>query len=121
MACLACQDAANAFDRALNPQIARQYFMFQEREATLLIDQLRKQPALYEEHLDRAGASLALSTIYGLPTVTDSHDARIVRVDEFTQRFLKAAMPGTYLVEYFTWMSHLPRWMYVSLAWVCFC
>ncbi|KAG5222622.1 cytochrome P450 [Salix suchowensis] len=69
--------------------------MFQEREATLLIDQLRKQPALFEEHLDRAGASLALSTIYGLPTVTDSHDARIVRVDEFTQRFLKAAMPGT--------------------------
>ncbi|KAF9500597.1 cytochrome P450 [Pleurotus eryngii] len=96
---------------ALNPQIARQYFMFQEREATLLIDQLRKQPALFEEHLDRAGASLALSTIYGLPTVTDSHDARIVRVDEFTQRFLKAAMPGTYLVEYFTWLAHLPRWM----------
>ncbi|KDQ22589.1 hypothetical protein PLEOSDRAFT_1050622 [Pleurotus ostreatus PC15] len=41
----------------------------------------------------------------------DSRDPVILRVNHFTERALKAAIPGAYLVEYFTWMEHLPRWM----------
>lgn len=41
----------------------------------------------------------------------DSHSPEIERVSDFAERVLTAATPGTYLVEYFTWMAYLPRWM----------
>lgn len=52
-----------------------------------------------------------MSVIYGLPPLKDSKDPDILRVNHFTERALHAAAPGTFLVEYFTWMEHLPRWM----------
>ncbi|KIM36638.1 hypothetical protein M413DRAFT_20453 [Hebeloma cylindrosporum] len=52
-----------------------------------------------------------MSIIYGLPPLKDSDDPRILLVNRFVERALAAAAPGAFLVEYFTWMEHLPRWM----------
>ena len=101
----------DASDRALNNSVAKDYMHFQETETVLLMDQLMQKPADWHSHLCRASTSLVMSIIYGLPPLEDSKDPIIVRVNHFTERALAAAAPGAYLVEYFTWMQYLPRWM----------
>ncbi|KAJ7577362.1 cytochrome P450 [Mycena floridula] len=96
---------------ALNKQMTRNYAAFQERESVILLDQLLLRPEDWEDHFRRASTSLVLSVIYGTPPLLDSHDPDILRVNHFTERALAAAAPGAYLVEYFTWMEYLPRWM----------
>ena len=83
----------------------------QETEAYLLAYQLLQKPEEWDNHLRRANASLVLSIIYGLPPMLDSMNPDIKRVNHFVERALAAAAPGAFLVEYFTWMEHLPRWM----------
>ncbi|KAF4565688.1 hypothetical protein EYR36_002266 [Pleurotus pulmonarius] len=100
-----------ASHEAMNNQVAKSYFPFQETESSLLVSELLASPDLFDSHLRRASTSLVLSMIYGLPPMEDSRDPVILRVNHFTERALKAAIPGAYLVEYFTWMEHLPRWM----------
>jgi hypothetical protein len=95
----------------LNNQVAKNYFGFQETESTLLVDQFLKDPNDWDNHLRRASTSLVLSVIYGLPPLLDSKNPDILRVNRFTERALHAAAPGAFLVEYFTWMEHLPRFM----------
>ncbi|KAJ7463500.1 cytochrome P450 [Mycena galericulata] len=96
---------------ALNTQVVSNYFYFQERESVLLVDQLFKSPSDWDRHLRRASTSLVTSIIYGLPPLLDSNDPDIVRVNQFTERSLQAMTPGAFLVEFFTWMEYLPRWM----------
>jgi hypothetical protein len=91
--------------------VAKTYHGFQETETILLIDQILKTPQNFDNHLRRASTSLVMSIIYGLPPLKDSNDPVILRVNHFTERALAAAAPGAFLVEYFTWMEHLPRWM----------
>ncbi|KAJ7635361.1 cytochrome P450 [Roridomyces roridus] len=96
---------------ALNNQKVRDYFPFQERESVLLISQFLKSPNLAREHFSRAAVSLVISIMYGRPPLLDSHDPDIVRINEFTHRTFQAMVPGAFLVEFLTWMEHLPRWM----------
>ncbi|KAJ8507836.1 hypothetical protein ONZ45_g9819 [Pleurotus djamor] len=100
-----------ASHEALNNNVAKQYYPLQETETAILIDELIREPKQFDNHLRRASTSLVLAIIYGLPPMLDSSDPVIMRVNHFTERALAAAIPGAYLVEYFTWMEHLPRWM----------
>ncbi|KAL0068086.1 hypothetical protein AAF712_004746 [Marasmius tenuissimus] len=90
---------------------ANNYRGMQEAEAYILSYQLLQTPADWDDHLQRASNSLMLSVIYGLPPRLNSLDPNIRRTNEFVSGLLTAAAPGAYLVEYFTWMKHLPRWM----------
>ncbi|KAL0566381.1 hypothetical protein V5O48_015634 [Marasmius crinis-equi] len=51
------------------------------------------------------------SIIYGLSPRLDSEDPNIRRSSALVTDTVAAATPGAYLVEYFTWMKYLPRWM----------
>jgi hypothetical protein len=97
--------------RALNNQMAKNYYSFQENESTIVVDQFLKTPDQWDNHLRRASTSLVMSVIYGTPPLMNSQEPDILRVNHFTERALAAAAPGAFLVEYFTWMEHLPRWM----------
>ncbi|KAF8195338.1 cytochrome P450 [Mycena galopus ATCC 62051] len=96
---------------ALNKQMAKNYHQYQENEAVLVVHQFMETPRDFDNHLRRAAASLVMSVIYGTPPIMDSDDPAILRVNQFTDRTLIAAAPGAHLVEYFTWMEKLPRWM----------
>ncbi|KAJ7810244.1 cytochrome P450 [Mycena olivaceomarginata] len=75
--------------------VAKNYFGFQETESTLLVDQFLKDP-----------------NDWGQPSPQSTpKNPDILRVNRFTERALHAAAPGAFLVEYFTWMEHLPRFM----------
>ncbi|KAF8181347.1 cytochrome P450 [Mycena galopus ATCC 62051] len=96
---------------ALNKQMTKNYHQYQENEAVLIVHQFMETPHDFDNHLRRAAASLVMSVIYGTPPIMDSNDPAILRVNRFTERTIVAAAPGAHLVEYFTWMEKLPRWM----------
>ncbi|KAK7443507.1 hypothetical protein VKT23_015679 [Stygiomarasmius scandens] len=96
---------------ALGPQITKKYCTMQEVEGIILLGDLLKDPDNWDAHLRRAAASLVISVIYGVPPIRNYLDPDIVRVNLFVERALHAAAPGSFLVEYFTWMQYLPRWM----------
>ncbi|KAF5343385.1 hypothetical protein D9758_015612 [Tetrapyrgos nigripes] len=96
---------------ALGKHAVQKYTGMQEREAALLVGDFLKNPEHWDAHLRRAAASLVLGVIYGLPPLRNSLDPDIVCVNRFVERALHAAAPGSFLVEYFTWMEYLPRWM----------
>ena len=54
------------------------------------------------------GASTGLSVVYDLPTVSSPHDPTVTKVNTFMERISHYAVPGNYLVEYFTWMKYIP-------------
>ncbi|KAJ7439815.1 cytochrome P450 [Mycena galericulata] len=124
---------------ALGPQVAKNYHALQEREVVSLIDQMLKTPLLFDSHLKRTSASVVMSIIYG-KAIADSDDPIIAEIQQFVDRVLGAAAPvggrwrtstclfligttaviyppppppppGAFLVEYLTWLEHLPRWM----------
>ncbi|KAJ7841936.1 cytochrome P450 [Mycena olivaceomarginata] len=95
---------------ALGPQMAKNYHALQEREAVVLVDQMIKAPLQFNSHIKRASASLVMAIIYGTP-IMDSDHPIVAEIQNFVDRALGAAAPGAFLVEYFTWMEYLPRWM----------
>ncbi|KAJ7083084.1 cytochrome P450 [Mycena belliarum] len=95
---------------ALGPKVSKTYHVLQEREVVWLADQMIKAPTLFRSHIQRTSASLVMSIIYGTP-IADSEDPIILEIQHFVDRALGAAAPGAFIVEYFTWMQYLPRWM----------
>lgn len=56
----------------------------------------------------RSTASIGLSIVYDLPEVVTDDDPTLSRMNEFSDAFIDASSPGTYLVEIFPWMRHFP-------------
>ena len=54
------------------------------------------------------GASTGLSVVYDLPTVSSPDDPTVAKVNVFMERISHYAVPGNYLVEFFTWMKYIP-------------
>jgi len=53
-------------------------------------------------------ASIVLSVVYDHPTVSSPNDPIVTRVNEFIETASHYALPGNYLVEFFTWMRYIP-------------
>ena len=49
--------------------------------------------------------------MYGWPRIESKDDPLITRINDLVHRLIRAALPGTYLVEIFPVMKHLPTWM----------
>ncbi|KAJ6460520.1 cytochrome P450 [Mycena sanguinolenta] len=88
-----------AAQEALSKKFAHKFHTIEGKEAILLT------------HTIRTAASVVLSMVYDTPPLLSEEDSKITRVNDFAERIERAAYPGTYLVEYFTWMRHLPSWV----------
>lgn len=53
-------------------------------------------------------ASGLLSALYDMPPTLSPDDPVITKLDDFDKFLMHAVYPGTYLVEFFTWMKYLP-------------
>jgi len=53
-------------------------------------------------------ASTVLSIVYDHPTVSSSDDPIVTKVNAFIATASHYALPGNYLVEFFTWMKYIP-------------
>jgi hypothetical protein len=50
-----------------------------------------------------------MSVMYDYPTLETENDKTIKEIHAFGSRTSVAATPGTYLVELFPWMLHIPE------------
>ena len=64
------------------------------------------QPSLIYEC--RASASTVLSVAYGHPTISSTDDPTVREINGFAEIAVNYALPGNYLVEFFTWMLYIP-------------
>ena len=101
-----------ASDERFNKGSVKAFYEKQTAAAVLLVYDWLAQPAQWDRHLRHAAGSMIMSIVYGYPTIRSEHDHTIDAVDDFTKRIFRAAYPGTYLVEFFPWMRHVPsRWV----------
>lgn len=85
-----------------------EYEPAQGRQATILTDEILKNPGNWNSIIVRSTASIGLSIVYDLPEVVTDDDPTLSRMNEFSDAFIDASSPGTYLVEIFPWMRHFP-------------
>jgi hypothetical protein len=81
----------------------------QTKEAVLQVCDLLDEPPRWNQYFHRAAASMALSAVYGYPTLTSEQDNVVAVVNEFAERIFKALYIGAHLVEFFPWLRHLPN------------
>lgn len=62
----------------------------------------------WDRHLRHCTESTMLSVLYGRTASTQESDRAIETFRDFSARIARAAYPGTYLVEFFPWMRHIP-------------
>lgn len=80
----------------------------QTAEAILLTCDCLVNPSQWDRHYRRTAASMMLSVIYGHPSITSEEDHTVEVVNDFAYRLTRAALPGTYWVEFFPWMRYIP-------------
>jgi len=76
-------------------------------EAILLASDCLAKPAQRDQIFRRTTTSMILSVVYGYPAIT-SEDRNAEVIDDFAGRLSRAVAPGAHLVEFFTWMRHIP-------------
>ncbi|KAH8831092.1 cytochrome P450 [Flagelloscypha sp. PMI_526] len=107
---------------ALKLQAAPQFEPLQLTEARLFIENILKTGAAdaLEKHIIHSNVSFSLRSIFGTPAL-EANDSRAERLIQIVDRASKAGVPGTYLVEYFSWMQYLPDflapWRVWALEW----
>ena len=58
----------------------------------------------------RTAAATVLSAVYAYPPIKLS-DPIVVKVENYVERMLKAALPGNYMVDFFPAMMYIPTWL----------
>jgi N-acetyl-gamma-glutamylphosphate reductase len=86
----------------------KRFYERQMTEAILLACDYLVKPSQWEQHLGRTAASMILSVVYGYPAITSEQDRNADLINDFAGRLSRAAYPGAHLVEFFTWMRHIP-------------
>ena len=98
-----------AFSAGFNKISSEKFCETQMTEAVLLAcDWLGTDPAQWDQHIRRAATSTTLSVVYGHPPLTSEPRHTVEAINEFTERILKAAFMGSYLVYFFPWLRYLP-------------
>jgi len=97
-----------ASHEAFNKVLVKRFHTTQTTEAVLLASGLLDEPAEWDKHCCRAAASMILSAVYNYPTIVSERDHTVEAINDCAERLTRAAYPGAYLVEFFTWMRYIP-------------
>ena len=89
--------------------MVRDYHPTYRKEAIILASSILENPKVLDKHLERASASATMSILYDYPTLEDEHDKTLMEIHAFIDRLSAALVPGTYLVQFFPWMMHIPE------------
>jgi hypothetical protein len=100
-----------AAHEALTKRVVQNYHPIQMKEVTILVSSLLKPSASLQQdgHLKRLAASTIMSIVYDYPTILSEHDHVLVKIERYNDRFLKSALVGSYFVDIFPWMKHIPE------------
>lgn len=94
---------------SLTKSAVRRYHSLLCKEGVLLASALLASPEGLEKHFERTAASATMSIMYDYPTLETENDKNIKEIHAFGYRTSVAATSGTYLVELFPWMLHIPE------------
>ncbi len=104
-----------AAHEALTKRAIQNYHSIQMKEATILTSSLlvpstdRNQDVNHEGHFRRMATSTIMSILYDYPTIISEHDDAVEKIEKFVDRISHALTPGSYFVDMFPWMKHIPE------------
>ena len=94
---------------ALTKAAVQRYHPIQKKEANILVTSLLTNPSDRKKHFMRAGASTIMAILYDYPTLASAHDKAIEDIDRNIHWNTQATAFGSFLVESFPWMLHIPQ------------
>jgi hypothetical protein len=100
-----------AAHEALTKRAVKNYNYIQMKEATVLVSSLLAPSSnlKQERHFKRLAASTIMSIVYDYPTITSEHDHAVEKIERYIDRTSDAAGMGSYFVDIFPWMKHIPE------------
>ena len=105
---------------ALTKSVVRRYHPIQTKEATILVSSLLTPSVSLnpDKQFHRSTASTIMSIVYDYPTILSEHDQTLQKIEAYNLRLSKAGMPGSYFVDIFPWMIHIPErfWAFFWLS-----
>ncbi|KAF8884012.1 cytochrome P450 [Infundibulicybe gibba] len=96
-------------DRPRNIGTVRQYYQTHVTEAIILASDIMHDPTQWNKHFHRTSASTIMTVLYDTKTIVQDNNTTVKEINDCVTRLTKAAMPGSYLVEFFPWMMHIPN------------
>ncbi len=94
---------------ALNKGVLKQdHHTVLSKEAVILASGLVANSTSWNDHIRRAAASAMVAMIYDKEPLESTKDPAIAWLNSLLDRVTSAAQPGAHLVEFFTWMRHIP-------------
>jgi hypothetical protein len=106
-----CRRIRRAAHEALTKRVVQRYHPIQTKEATILVSSLLTPSGSLnpDKHLQRLSASAIMSILYDHPTILSEHDHTLEKIDAYNLRVSKAETLGSYFVDIFPWMIHIPE------------
>ena len=100
-----------AAHEALSTRAVQNYHPIQIKEATILVSSLLTPSTNLKQdrHFKRLAASTIMSIVYDYPTVMSEHDPAVEKIERYNDRTAEAAGMGSYFVDIFPWMKHIPE------------
>jgi hypothetical protein len=105
-----------ASHEALTKRAVQKYHPILEKEATILLSSLLTPSANLEQdrHFKRLAVSSIMSVVYDYPTIMSEHDNTIEYIEKALERVVHAMSMGSYFVDIFPWMKHIPERCWLS-------
>ncbi|KAJ7274074.1 cytochrome P450 [Mycena rebaudengoi] len=107
-------DRLRAYRRILNstlgPSVAHKHSTMQQLEVHKFLNRLVHSSDELIPAIRRFAGSVALFVAYG-HVVEGDGDKYVLLAEELSQITAAATQPGKWLVDYFPYLKHLPRWM----------
>ncbi len=94
----------------LHSNVAPNYHDQQHLEGIRLLREIVRELSNYEELLERFSAGVAIRIIYG-QRIEKGSDPRARNILWCVHEFERVGAPGSYLVDLFPWMMHIPTFL----------
>ena len=103
---------------ALTKRAVQNYHPIQMREATIFVSSLLKSSANLQQdgHFKRLAASTIMSIVYDYPSILSEKDHVLEKIERYNDRIGQSAAMGSYLVDIFPWMIHIPKRSWFPLS-----
>ena len=107
-----------AAHEALSKRTVQNYYPIQTKEATILVSSLLTSSTIgnlkHDAHFKRLAASAIMSIVYDYPTILSEHDHSVEKFEKYNDRVSHASAMGSYFVDIFPWMKHIPARSYLA-------
>jgi len=97
------------YHQEFNATASQKYIQIQLRYANSLVNLIKENPARFDKHLKYYSSGILLEVTYGFDVkpVNDPY----VKIAENGMQFLRGLIPGTFLVDAFPLLKHVPEWI----------